>query len=160
MARRRWSAPGATGNGGRFGAGWPVARAGDEDHRRSRQDGAGARRPGCRAARGRRGAMSGPPGREASADDHLDLGDALRAIRGGEADALVVHGLDGEQALMIQGADEPYRVVVETMSEGALVVDARDRVVYANPAMKALVGLAGDHVVGTRFDRLFAAGQA
>jgi PAS domain S-box-containing protein len=104
--------------------------------------------------------MSRPRGGAASDDDHLDLGDTLRSIRGGEADALVVHGLDGEQVLMIQGADEPYRVVVETMSEGTLVVDARDRVVYANPSMRALVGLAGDHVVGTRFDRLFAADQA
>jgi PAS domain S-box-containing protein len=92
--------------------------------------------------------------------NHRDLGESLRSIRGGEADAVVVLGLDGERVLMLQGADEPYRVVVETMSEGALVVDARDRVVYANPSMRALVGPKGDSVVGTRFDRLFAADSA
>jgi PAS domain S-box-containing protein len=93
-------------------------------------------------------------------DEHPDLDEPLRSIRSGEADALVVLGPDGEEVLILQGADEPYRVVVETMSEGALVVDARDRVVYANPSMRALVGVTADPVVGTRFDRLFAADQA
>jgi PAS domain-containing protein len=100
------------------------------------------------------------PRRAALDGKHADLDEPLRSIRGGEADALVVLGLDGEKVLILQGADEPYRVVVETMSEGALVVDARDRVVYANPSMRALVGLAGDRVVGTHFDRLFAADKA
>jgi PAS domain S-box-containing protein len=68
--------------------------------------------------------------------------------------------LDGEEVLSLQGADAPYRAVVETMSEGVLVVGAGDRVVYANPAIRALVGPGGVHLVGTRFDRLFAADQA
>jgi PAS domain S-box-containing protein len=68
--------------------------------------------------------------------------------------------LGGEEVLCLQGADAPYRAVVETMSEGILVVGGGDRVVYANPSIRALVGLGGDHLVGTRFDRLFAADQA
>jgi PAS domain S-box-containing protein len=104
--------------------------------------------------------MSGARTGATPEDERGDLGETLRSIRGGEIDALVVLGLDGEKVLILQGADEPYRVVVETMSEGILVVDARDRVVYANPSMRALVGLGGDRVVGTRFEKLFAADHA
>jgi PAS domain S-box-containing protein len=99
------------------------------------------------------------PGTAVPDEERGHLGVTLRSIREGEADALVVVGPDGERVLMLQDADEPYRIVVETMSEGALVVDIHDRVVYANPAMRALVGLTGKPIVGTPVDALFAAGQ-
>ena len=45
--------------------------------------------------------------------------DTLRAIGSGEVDAFVVSGPDGEQVFTLKGAEQPYRVLVETMNEGA-----------------------------------------
>ncbi|MGZ3495363.1 MAG: hypothetical protein ACXWM6_13050, partial [Thermodesulfobacteriota bacterium] len=45
--------------------------------------------------------------------------ETLRAIREGEVDALVVSGPQGDQVFTLKGAEQPYRVFVETMNEGA-----------------------------------------
>ncbi len=50
--------------------------------------------------------------------------ETLRAIRSGEVDALVVSGPQGNQVFTLKGADSPYRVLVEAMNEGALVLTA------------------------------------
>jgi len=44
---------------------------------------------------------------------------ALRAIRGGEVDALVLPGPHGEEVYTLKTADHAYRVLVEEMQEGA-----------------------------------------
>ena len=48
----------------------------------------------------------------------------LRVIRSGEVDALVVSGPLGDQVYTLTGADHPYRVMVEAMSEGAAILTA------------------------------------
>ncbi len=49
----------------------------------------------------------------------------MRAIRAGEVDALVVSGAEGEQLYTLQGADHSYRILLETMEEGAATLGAR-----------------------------------
>ena len=38
-------------------------------------------------------------------------------------DAIVVQGEDGPRVVLLEGASEPYRVLVERMSDGALTFD-------------------------------------
>ncbi len=45
--------------------------------------------------------------------------ETLRAIRAGEVDALVVSGPEGDQLYTLKGADYSYRILLETMEEGA-----------------------------------------
>lgn len=106
---------------------------------------------GKRRPAGRRPAESGVEARQ-------DEEQALRSLRSGEADALVVVRPESEaRVLVLEGADEPYRRVVETMSEGVLVVDGAERLVYANPALRDLVRLPASRVSGCRVETLFAA---
>src|SRR4051794_31601302 len=58
--------------------------------------------------------------------------DTLDAIRGGHVDALVVHGPSGEQVFTLRGADHRYRQLIETMNEGALLIDRGGTIVYGN----------------------------
>jgi hypothetical protein len=53
------------------------------------------------------------------------------AIRRGKIDALVMSGTDGEQVLMLQGAERPYRVLVETINDGVATLDREGVVLYS-----------------------------
>ena len=46
-----------------------------------------------------------------------ELHELMQAIRGGRVDALVVKTPSGDRVFVLQGADEPYRVLIETMQE-------------------------------------------
>ena len=58
--------------------------------------------------------------------------DALRAIRSGEVDALVVTTPQGEEVFTLKGAEQPYRVFVEAMNEGAATLDSDGTILYCN----------------------------
>ena len=73
----------------------------------------------------------------------------LNAIRHGEVDALVVSSPEGEQVFTLQGADHPYRLMVETMSEGAVTVDADGTIVYCNQSFAGMIGTLLERVIGT-----------
>jgi signal transduction histidine kinase len=79
--------------------------------------------------------------------------ETLRAIRQGEIDALVVEGPEGSRIYTLEGADQPYRMLVEEMHEGAVVLTARGDVLYANAHFAALAGEPLEAVVGTCFGR-------
>ena len=46
----------------------------------------------------------------------------LDAIRKGEVDALAVSGAEGERVYTLEGADQVYRILMDTMNEGALTL--------------------------------------
>jgi len=79
--------------------------------------------------------------------------ETLRAIRQGEIDALVVESPQGSRIYTLEGADEPYRMLVEQMHEGAAVLTTRGDVLYANARFATLVSEPLESVVGTAFDR-------
>ena len=58
--------------------------------------------------------------------------EALRAIRSGEVDALVISSKDGDQIFTLKSADQSYRVLVESMNEGALMLLADSTIIYSN----------------------------
>jgi PAS domain S-box-containing protein len=75
--------------------------------------------------------------------------ETLDAIRHGEIDALVVNGPDGEQVFTLQGADHPYRLMVETMREGAVTVTLDGTIVYCNQSFAELLGNALERLPGS-----------
>jgi PAS domain S-box-containing protein len=75
--------------------------------------------------------------------------ETLDAIRNGDVDALVVQGPAGDQVFTLKGADHRYRQLVETMNEGALLVDRDGMIVYCNARFAELVGVRLDHMIGT-----------
>ena len=85
--------------------------------------------------------------------------DTLDAIRQGHVDALVVQGPEGDQVFTLKGADHRYRQLVETMTEGALLVASDDTIVYANARFAELVGRPLETLVSTRLDMYVAPEQ-
>ncbi len=74
--------------------------------------------------------------------------ETLDAIRGGEVDALVVAGPEGERVFTLQGAEHPYRVMVESMNEGAISLAPDGIILYCNTALARMVGQPLDKVMG------------
>ena len=77
--------------------------------------------------------------------------ETLRAIRSGEVDALVVNSSDGEQVFTLQGADHPYRLMVENMREGAVTVNTDDTILYCNVSFAEMIGWPHERIVGATF---------
>ena len=64
--------------------------------------------------------------------------ETLRAIRGGEVDALVVETVDGPQVYTLQGLDaETNRFrgeMLAQVSDAVIAVDGEERIIYLNAA--------------------------
>jgi formate hydrogenlyase transcriptional activator len=61
-----------------------------------------------------------------------DAEEMLRAFSGGEVDAIVRPSASGKQVYTLKGADHVYRMMVETMSEGAITLSPEGIILYAN----------------------------
>jgi two-component system NarL family sensor kinase len=78
-----------------------------------------------------------------------ELEDTLLAIDGGRVDTVVVNGAAGERVFTLQGAEHPYRVLVETMNEGAATLDKDGTILYANASFTRILGVPLQEVLGT-----------
>jgi len=79
--------------------------------------------------------------------------DILRAIRQGEIDALAIQGHRGPQIHTLSGSEHPYRVLVESMSEGAVTLTAEGEILFCNPAFVQLLGLAPTQIIRSELQR-------
>jgi two-component sensor histidine kinase/PAS domain-containing protein len=85
-----------------------------------------------------------------------DADETVQAIHRGDVDAVVVmKGLEGPQIIMLQGADEPYRVLVERMSEGALTCGPDGTILYVNGRLAELTGYPPERLVDRNIATLF-----
>lgn len=85
--------------------------------------------------------------------------DTLDAIRSGAVDAVVVGSDDDRRIYTLESADRPYRVLVEQMQEGAVMLSADGTILYANERAGQLLGAQVEHVVGSAFSAFVLDGQ-
>ncbi|MEQ9549436.1 MAG: PAS domain S-box protein [Coleofasciculus sp. G3-WIS-01] len=79
--------------------------------------------------------------------------ETLQAIRQGEVDALVVSGPEGDQIFTLQSADEPYRLFVEQMKEGAATLTSTGMLLYCNHRLAKLLKRNLETVIGSNFQQ-------
>ena len=77
--------------------------------------------------------------------------ETLRAIRSGEVDALAIETATGIQIFTLKGADYPYRMIVENISEGAVTLLSDGTITYANQRFADMLGLALEKIIGSLF---------
>jgi PAS domain-containing protein len=78
-----------------------------------------------------------------------DADETVQAIHQGDVDAVVVmRALEGPQVILLQGAEEPYRVLVERMSDGALTAGPDGIILYVNDRLCELTGYPSSRLVG------------
>ena len=64
----------------------------------------------------------------------------LQAIHEGAVDGIVVQTAEGPRMFTLQGAETPYRMLVEAMNEGAATLSCEGSVLYANHRLAELTG--------------------
>lgn len=86
-----------------------------------------------------------------------DAEETIRAIRTGEVDTVMVAGKEGSQVFTLQGAEHAYRVLIESMNEGALTLTADNKMIlYANACFARMVKCALEQVIGSSFRRFLS----
>jgi len=116
--------------------------------------------PGARAVP--RSQRIARPGRALSgehAELHARLAiaeDTLRAIRNGEVDSVMVAGKEGSQVFTLDGAESAYRILIESMNEGALILTVDKTILYANQCFARMVKCPLEQVIGSSLRRFLS----
>ena len=99
--------------------------------------------------------MSNPPSNPELTAELTDLRarlaeaeQTLDAIRNGKVDGLVVNGPDGQRVFTLQGAQEPYRLLIEQRSEGALTLSREAVIFYTNQTFARMLQTPLGQVIG------------
>lgn len=72
-----------------------------------------------------------------------------RAIRNGEVDALIVSGTSGEQVFTLEEANQPYRIIIEEMSEGTVTTNDSGIILYSNKQFSKMLGVPLSQLIGS-----------
>lgn len=80
----------------------------------------------------------------------------LHAIASGDVDAVVVAGKDGDQVFTLQGVDQAYRTLIESMNEGALTLAGDQTILYVNACFARMVKCPLEQVTGNSFRRFLS----
>ncbi|MDD5686927.1 MAG: ATP-binding protein [Elusimicrobia bacterium] len=74
--------------------------------------------------------------------------ETLNAIRKGKVDAIVVSGHKGKKVFTFKGADYVYRILIETMNEGAAVLSPTGTVMYCNKCLSEMFRAPIEKITG------------
>jgi PAS domain S-box-containing protein len=74
--------------------------------------------------------------------------EALRAIREGEVDAVVVTGSRGTQIFSLSGVESVYRLILETIQEATLTVAPDGPILWCNPQFANLLRSPASQILG------------
>lgn len=81
-----------------------------------------------------------------------EANDVIDAIRTGQVDALVVKEKGAHQIFTLKNADQPYRVFIEKMKEGAVTLNEKGIILYCNSRFAEMISLSLDKVIGSYFE--------
>ena len=79
----------------------------------------------------------------------MEAEESLRAILNGEVDGLVVKTVEGDRVFTLSGADYPYRVMVETMNEGAVTLTVDGTILFCNQRFADIVQMPLEKITGS-----------
>lgn len=82
--------------------------------------------------------------------------DTLEAIRAGEVDAVVVNNQGNTHIYTLESPDQPFRIFVEQMQEGALTLNGDGTIIYCNRFFADLVGHPVEQVRGQSIEDFIA----
>lgn len=85
--------------------------------------------------------------------------ETLRAIRKYMVDAFVVTRSGGTEVVTLDNAEFPYRMMVESMNEGAVTLIPDGTIFYCNPRFAEMVHRDAEKLVGVRFQDLVLPGE-
>lgn len=85
-----------------------------------------------------------------------ESGETLRAILSGEVDGLVIHTEEGDRVFTLSGADHPYRIMIETMNEGAVTLADDGTILFCNRRFADIVRGSLEKIMGSSIYSYFS----
>jgi len=82
-----------------------------------------------------------------------DAEQTLTAIHEGQVDALVINTPEGERVFSLQGAERPYRALIEQMQEGAVTLIQDGTIHFCNRAFADMLQQPLENVTGSRVEQ-------
>jgi PAS domain S-box-containing protein len=82
--------------------------------------------------------------------------ETLRAIQHGEVDALVISTPQGEKIFTLQSADQSYRLLVEQMQQGAIILSSEGLILYCNQSFANLLQHPLERLIGSNFNHFIS----
>jgi PAS domain S-box-containing protein len=89
-------------------------------------------------------------------DQLTEAQETLDAIRSGEVDAVVVSGPNGSQIYSLSSVEQPYRVYVERMQEGAVTISAGGLILYCNQRFAEMLKMPLERVISAQASEYFS----
>src|SRR5512134_1698834 len=80
--------------------------------------------------------------------------ETLRAIQEYMVDAFVVNRENGIQVVTLNESEIPYRMMVESMNEGAVTLIPDGTIFYCNSRLGEMIGRDSEKLIGTSFQEL------
>ena len=92
-----------------------------------------------------------------------EANETIEAIRSGAVDAFVGQSNDSDlssaHVYTLEGADRPYRILVERMHQGAATLDQYGQILYCNLRFEQLLGQQDQSLIGRSMRNCFAGEQ-
>ena len=82
--------------------------------------------------------------------------ESLHAILSGQVDGLVVKTAQGDRVFTLSGADHPYRIMVETMNEGAVTLAADGTILFCNQRFADIIQASLEKITGSSIYQCFS----
>lgn len=79
-----------------------------------------------------------------------ELEETVAAISSGGVDALVINTIEGDKVFTLKSAEQPYRVFIEQMNQGAIMLSEDDTILYCNRAFARMVKEGTEKIVGKK----------
>src|SRR5689334_8360194 len=74
--------------------------------------------------------------------------ETLHAIQEGAVDAFVVREDGRSRVYTLEGADRPYRILIERMQQGAAVLNTEGVIIYCNLSLADLLKVPHEKLIG------------
>ncbi|HYW33164.1 MAG TPA: ATP-binding protein [Gemmatimonas sp.] len=105
----------------------------------------------------RRAASLTPPADTAELRRRLEEAEStLHAIRTGQVDAFVIDRGLGDRLYTLESADRPYRLLVESMREGAMVLGTEGQLLFINASLAGMLRAPRSSLLGEPLARYVA----
>jgi PAS domain S-box-containing protein len=79
-----------------------------------------------------------------------EMEETLASVCGGTADAIIVSTIDGDKVFTLKTEEQPYRLFVENMPLGAVLLSEDGMVLYCNRAFADMVKESPENIVGEK----------
>jgi len=81
-----------------------------------------------------------------------ELEETMASVCGGTADSIIVSTVDGDKVFTLKTEEQPYRLFIENMLLGAVLLSDDDVILYCNKAFADMVKETPEEIVGKKIN--------